>query len=485
MKQKIFKTSVLVLIPFISNQAMAYCGPPPTPIILPKFTASPSVANPAFGMGSASETMHPKTTFWDACYASVSIQSFGGQALNQWNGLKTIFQNNYNGLLIDALNNANKLKLKTYSKTSAALLASLKQNYQTLNKAKLEIKLTLLDNKLDFVEKIEEQAENEKNYGAFNDGNGDDGIVRTDAQSYKFFKDVCKRNKMFSKTSGAEYNAKRSSSVNKSTSAASNRVSSVTGSTNEIATSIVKTHASKYCTAFDIKYNQCVNPELHLCIENDLDSGVCKGSENVVFEMTDKDTNAINLVKPKGYDGTYTFDGAIYDNDKPRNRIEDELFDVDYTYTPEQYEAANDFSSTLIFQPSVIAPTIEDKETASKADFVSEYNRYLSVLNVANYSFTNAIQSRKDLELDGEIPMSERDVLKYLINSFGNPEALIASKTGKKLSSDILKYQLLTIKNKLELEKFEQSERIEVMLAALLAAQVNNPDLINKLNSLK
>ena len=81
--------------------------------------------------------------------------------------------------------------------------------------------------------------------------------------------------------------------------------------------------------------------------------------------------------------------------------------------------------------------------------------------------------------------MSERDVLKYLINSFGNPEALIASKTGKKLSSDILKYQLLTIKNKLELEKFEQSERIEVMLAALLAAQVNNPDLINKLNSLK
>lgn len=428
-------------------------------------------------------TVYPTASYWKECYASVKIHSFGGQAAERWDLLRTNYNQVYHVSILEAMNKASEQKIATLQGNYQALIQIVNENYVALNKANIQMKTTMLEQELDFQRDLQEKKMNEKSHGMFNDGNGEGGIVRSDTQSYKYFKEMCKRNKMFAKTSGQVYSQKRSDAVNKRVTAQSKKMIEITGSTNEIANAVVQNHASEYCSANDIKYNICVNPDLKLCVDDDVESGVCLIEDNEVFKLTNLDTDSINLLRPDGYNGRYSFDGV--ELEEPKNRIEDELFDIDYTYTDEQAEAAKSFASLLIYQPAVKAPTLAEKNDPTNSDFVDQYNRYLSSLNLSNYSFENAIEARKKLDIEGEIPMSERDVLRYLIHSFGNPDALVAAKSGKDLSSETMIYQLMTIKNKLELEEFKQKERIENLLAALLSAQANDPDLIKKLNSLK
>lgn len=472
----------LMIISLSLGSASAMACPPPA------ITFSVSLAGTPGGVYSelknhGSQQEAETSTYWAQCWQSVEISTFGGSAMQDFNDLKINYQQKYHTALLASLTEASEQKMAIMKSGYATLLKTMNENYMALSKAKLEIKTEMLAQELDYKKELQNSVINEKNHGAFNDGNGEGGIVRTDTQSYKYFKEVCKRNKMFAKTSGAVYNQKRNNDVNKKVTAKSKQMSEVTSSTNEIAIAAIKDHASEYCSAFDIKYNQCVNPDLKLCVEDDVDSGVCSVTENEVFENTNLDTDSVNFLRPSGNDGRYSYEGV--ELEPAKNRIEDELFDVNYTYTEEQKKGAESFASVLVFQPAVQAPTISEKGDPRNADYVSEYSRYLANLNLSNYSFVNAVQARTDLDLKGEIPMSERDVMRYLIHSLSNPDALVAAKSGKSLSSDTMIYQLMTIKNKLELEEFIQKERIETLLAALLAAQANNPDLLNKLNSLK
>lgn len=473
------KKRLLITLLALPSLAYSYCGVPPGPFSVTMGEPGTYTELSDFPSAKFAET----STYWRQCWQSVEIHSFGGEALLDWTNLKLGYQQKYHAALLAALTSASEEKLALLNKTNQSLLQSLTENSSAMNEASLQIKTTMLDQKMDYKRQLQSDKLNEQNYGHFSDGNGEGGIVKTDTQSYKYFKEVCKRNKMFSKTSGAVYNTQRNIDVNKKVTQKSKKMTEVTGSTNEIANAVVQNHASEYCSPFDIKYNQCVNPDLKLCVDNDVDSGVCTVSENEIFKMTNTDTDALNFLRPDGYNGRYTFEGNEIEG--PKNRIEDELFDVDFTYTETQKQAAEDFASLLIYQPAVKAPTIAERADDTNSEFVASYNRYLANLNLSNYSFQNSIQARTDLDLEGEIPMSERDVMRYLIHSFGNPDALVAAKSGKDLSTDTMIYQLMTIKNKLDLEGFQQNERIETLLAALLAAQANNPDLINELNSLK
>jgi len=476
--KKILIPLLLSVIPYSTSWA---CVPTHAPImvVLPAAGTSDS----GIGINASSAVAHPTPTYWKECWASVEIETFGGSAMESWNDLKINYQQKYHAALLASLTEASEQKIAVMKSGYQLLLQTMNENYMALSKAKIQIKTEMLAQELDYMKEMQNQMINEKNHGSFNDGNGEGGIVKTDTQSYKHFKEICKRNKMFKKTSGAEYSNKRNSDMNKKITAKSKKMMEVTGSTTEIANAAIQNHASEYCSAFDIKYNQCVNPDLKLCVDDDTESGVCTVAENEIFNRTNMDSDALNFLRPSGYSGRYTFEGTELET--PKNKIEDELFDVTSTYTDEQKKGAESFATALVFQPSVKAPTTAEKTDIDSADYVSEYNRYLANLNLANYSFVNSIQARTKLDLNGEIPMSERDVMRYLIHSFGNPDALVAAKAGKKLSSDTLIYQLMTIKNKLELIEFQQKERMETLLAALLAAQANNPDLINKINSLR
>lgn len=473
------KTIFVSMSLLMSYNAFAVCAP--------TTSVSFSFSSPGDGMtkitGGSKKAEYSTGTYWKQCWSSVEIHSFGGEAMKQFNSLKTDYQQKYHAVLLESLTEASKQKMVALQSGYEVLLQTMSENYMALSKARIQIKNQMLEEELDYQREMQSKVINEKTQGAFNDANGEGGIVRTDTQSYTYFKEVCKRNKMFSKTSGTLYNQKKDSEVNGNITSKTKELSEATGSTSEIALLINKNHSSEFCSAFDIKYNQCVNPDFSLCVPDDIDSGVCYTSNDEVFKLSNADTDATNFLKPLGFTSRYTYDG---DEIEPsRNRIEDELFNVNYTYTPNQKNAANSFANVLIYQPSVKAPTVDEKSKTKNVEFISAYNKYLANLNLANYSFQNAIESRDALPLEGEIPMSERDVLRYLIHSFGSPDALVAAKSGKKLSSDTMIYQLMTIKNKLDLKQFEQKERIETLLAALLAAQANDPALINKLNSLK
>ncbi len=451
----------------------------------PAFVLKPTLI-PANGTapqtGASSPTEYPTPTYWKQCWSSVDIHTFSGAALQDWTDLKIQYQQKYHAALLAQMIEASEQKMAALKGGYESLLQTTNENFAALQEAESQIKVEMMEKELDYTRKVKEAAMNEKNHGFFNDGNGEGGIVRTDTQSYQYFKSVCKRNKMFKKTSGSVYKEKRNADINKEITKKSKEMNEVTGSTNQIATAIVKNHSSEYCSAFEIKYNQCVNPDLKLCEEDDIYSGVCTVSENEMSQKTNLDTDAVNFLTPNGFDGRYSYDGV--ELEKPANRIEDELFNVSYTYDPEEEQAARDYASLLIYQAGLKAPATNDKADISSPEYISEYNRYLAKLNLANVSFQNAIASRVPIT-EGEIKMSERDVLRYIIHNLKDPDTNSATSGSKEKGSDLMIYQLMTINNKLKTEQLGYKERIKILISAILASEANAPALIEELNALK
>lgn len=471
------KITALASLLFISN---SYAGCPPPADTLPS-VASPSMQTSA-AKTSTSPMIHVHSQVWQQCWASVEGTAFSGDALKSLENVKTMYVQKYQAVILSQLTESTEQKIAALNGGYQAIIQTLGESYSALSEAKTQMAVQMLEMELDYTKKIQEEKMNEEHYDLFNDGNGGAGIVDASTQSYKYYKNVCKRNKMFNKTSGAAYQAKRSSSVNESITKKSKQMSEMTSSTNELAQSIVELHSSEFCSAQDIKYNQCVNADLELCIEDDVDSGVCKISTNEVFELTNKDTDALNFLSPDGYNGSYTFEGD--ELEAPRKEIKDEQFIVKETYDDDQLAAAEAFASNLIYQPSVKAPTIAEKNNAESQEFISQYNKYISNLNLANYSFTNAIEARKPIT-EGEIVMSEKDVMRYIIHNLQDPDANAATMAAKNKGKEAMIYQLMTVNNKIKLNNISQKERIESLLAGILTQTANDPDLINKLNSLK
>lgn len=473
---KTLSKMIIVLSALASTSAFAVC-PPISPIV-------PATILPTFGGGAtdAIPTQIISNVVWKQCWQSVEVRSFSGAALMDLDKLKLLYQQKYHAAILSQSLEASEQKIAAMKSGYETLYQILNENYSAVMEAESQMKVQMLEMEMDYMRDLQEKKINEEHNGFFNDENGEDGAVRTDTQSYTYFKNVCRRNKMFGKTSSAVYQEKRSLEVNKQIAEKSATMTKTTGNSNAIAQSTLSTHNANYCTPESIKYDLCDNPELKLCVEEDVDSGVCYTSNNEIFEIADADTSAINFLSPDGFDGRYSYDGE--ELEKPTNRIEDELFDVKETYTPEQEQAARDFASLLIYQSGVKAPAPNEKDQATTQEFVSHYNRYLSNLNLSNYSFENSVKSRTPIT-EGEIKMSERDIMRYIIHNLKDPDVTSATMAAKGKGKDLMVYQLMTVNNKLRLENDKIKERIATLLAALVAQSSNTPSVLEGLEELK
>lgn len=470
------RTKIIAIVSMFSSFSALACGPPVAGVAPP--------GAPIFGTGKTdqSPTKVGGNNIWKQCWQSVEVHSFSGSALRDLDNLKLNYQQKYHAALLAQMMEASQNKMTAMKSGYESLLQILNENYAAVLEARTQMKTQMLEMELDYMRDLQEKKMNEEHQGFFNDENGEDGSVRADTQSYTYFKSVCKRNKMFNKTSSAVYQEKRNLKVNKQIVEKTRQMTAVTGNSNAVAQSVLLTHKSGYCSAEEIKYELCDNPELKLCVADDIDSGVCYASNNEIFELEAKDVDALNFLQPDGFDGRYTYDGT--ELEKPTNKIEDELFTVKETYTPEQEQAARDFASLLIYQSGVKAPSVNEKDAAMTQEFVSHYNRYLSNLNLANYSFQNAIESRKPIT-EGEIKMSERDIMRYIIHNLKDPDVNSATMAAKDKGQDLMIYQLMTVNNKLRVENDEIKERIVNLLAALVAQSANDPTLLESLEDLK
>jgi len=381
----LIKKILIVTSVFAGNAAWAGCPPPAESIVL-----SPAKPPVTSEQKENSVNTYKTSYYWKECYSTVSVHHFGGNALKMMDELKITYQQKYHAAILAQVMEANENKMAELKGGYETLVQMLNENYAALLEAKTKMKMQMLEMELDYTKSLREQKMNEKHHGLFNDDNGAGGVVRADTQSYQFYKSVCKRNKMFNKTASSGYKAKRSSSVNKEVTKKSAQL------TNELVQAKMDKHKVLYCSPEEVKYGFCKNPELKLCEDENVDSGVCKTTDNEVYEVVNKNTDAINFFEPDGFDGRYSYTGE--ELEAPRNEIKDELFKVKYTYTEDQAEAARDFSTNIVFQEGVAAPTNADKASKVKESYVAEYNRYLGTLNLANYSFQNSIESRLDTQ---------------------------------------------------------------------------------------
>lgn len=468
-------TMIIASIMLTPSVATAYCGappdilPPPIPAVVPKLTntESPTLVN----------TRH----YWKTCYASIEGHSFSGSAKRDLDQVQADFVEYYENIKGQDTENTSQ-KIDTMNGLSAARMELIIANNSSLEKAKLQLQKQLSEMRMQQDKLLSEEKMNDKNQGFFYDENGSDGIVRTNTPSYKYMKGICKRSKMNEATSSPFFKEKQALAINLKMKQSLKEMTSKTGNTDEISGERTALHYSSFCSASDIDLGFCTNPNVKLCIENDVSSGVCSVSENEILSTSNKNNSAPNFLTPDGFDGRYSFNGDILE--EPKNRIENELFDVKYTYSDEDVEAAEAFLENIVLQPGVKAPTKQEFQMESKQLYLTHYNSYISQLNLAETSFRTAISKRMPIT-EGEINMSELDVMRYSIHTISNADNIAATFSGKEKAIDLLMFQITTINNKLALMVEEQEERMEMLEAVLVIQNENKASKLNILNEIR
>ena len=66
-----------------------------------------------------------------------------------------------------------------------------------------------------------------------------------------------------------------------------------------------------------------------------------------------------------------------------------------------------------------------------------------------------------------------------------NPDTMTTTMAAKEKGVDVALYSILSIKNKLEFNKLEQNQRIETLLAAILAKMATSPNNMKYADELK
>ncbi len=398
----------------------------------------------------------PTFSYWGTCWLNVTAKEFTASAYNDINDIKIVHNMEYHVPVMDQDNENTSELISLYQNDTQQIIAALGQSYASLAEARATLGKNFLNEKLEYLRHLSEAGVNEDEYGFFNDGNGQNGVINKNTQSYSYYKNACKRNKMFMKASSPSYN------VNKSMAIAANVVKGTTQATQNASIASqgagkIKSHFGEWCSREEIQNGLCENEQLSVC---DNPSGVCKAGEE--FKLTNGDMNAANILSPEGW--------------KDANSIPDELFFTGYTYDKDQSKAASDFAYNVVYAGAVEAPSVREKGDPTKAEFVTAYNSNLAALNLAHFTFENLMASRKPITEEGDsIMMSELDVMHYIMHNMKDPDNLATIMSGKAKTMDLAMFTMLTLKNKLEFNKYEQNQRIEALLSAVLAKVANNP----------
>lgn len=398
----------------------------------------------------------PTPTYWSTCWRNVTNQEFTKDALADVEDIKVVHNMQYHVPVMDQDNENAAEYINTFENGTKNIVGALGKSYAALAESRATIGKNLLTDKLEYLRHLTEAGVNEKEFGFFNDGNGVDGVINKNAQSYSYFKNTCKRNKMFAKAGSTEHNIQKSQDIATEVIKATNQATQ-NGSIASQGKTKVATHFNKWCSKEEIQNNLCDTTELTVCNNP---SGVCKGGEE--FKLVNGDTNAVNVLNPEGW--------------KDHNSIPDELFTTKYTYDKDQQEAANDFAYNVVYSGAVSAPSVKEKTDASKAEFVTAYNSNLAALNLAHFTFQNLMASRKPITEEGDsVMMSELDVIHYIMHNMKDPDNLATVMAGKEKTMDLAMFTMLTVKNKLEFNRYEQNQRIETLLGAILSKVATSP----------
>lgn len=391
----------------------------------------------------------PMISYWAQCWMTVTAVSFGPKAQADIDQIKLTFDTALSIPLQKAIDVGTQQIVNAHANAASNVIKTLAINYSNNAESAHKMDMDMLDGELAFMQNLTEAEIKHKNKGFFTDGNGNDGVVIKESNSFEYAKTLCNRNKIMTQISGSDAkqsDANKLISSTKKAESENSQILSVEGIQNEIQ----KEHFEKYCT--EEYYNE------NLC------------EEIAVYPLGD--INASKLLFP---DGT----GRIDLND-------DGIFKTQLTFNSAEELVAKDFVRNLIFANPTRKPTTEEQGNISKSDFIIAYNRKYSALNMANYSFELAINNRKAKTLsETGTPLSTYDLYRYQIDNTMSSDAKLTIENSKKKGVDFMIYSAMLVENKLELERSLQQERIENLIAAINSAKINNYNNINYLNSIK
>lgn len=396
-------------------------------------------------------------TYWSTCWKNVYSEEFIGEAYADINEIKIVHNMDYHVPVMNQDNANTNDKINVIQKSTESLIATLNQSYQSLSEARTTLDKNLFKEKMEYIRALEEEGLNEEEFGFFNDGNGKDGKINKNTQSYSHYKNLCKRNKMFAKVASPQFNSQKSMNIASNVQKASLQATQNSSLASQGKTKIAS-HFSKWCSLDEVKDGLCDTNELTAC---NSPTGLCKGGEE--FKLPNGDIDSTNLMNPFGV--------------KDKNAIIDELFETKYTYDEDQEKAAKDFAYNIIYSGSIQAPTVKEKEDLSKAEFVQAYQNHLANLNLAHFTYSNIVEMRKPVnDLNDPVVVSELDIIHYILHNMKNPDNLSTIMAGKEKGIDLAMFIMLSLKNKLEFYKYEQNQRIEGLLAAILAQEATSPN---------
>lgn len=168
-----------------------------------------------------------------------------------------------------------------------------------------------------------------------------------------------------------------------------------------------------------------------------------------------------------------------------RNTVASEMFYTNSTYKPAEENAAFDYINNIVYASGATPPTLAERKDSRKTEFVKTYDSNAGSLNLAYYSLLNAVNKRRPItEASSEIQMSEIDVERYIIANFKNPDNMTTILAGKEKSIDVALFSVMALRNKLELDKYLQNERIIGLLSAIVSRNANSAEEVIYANSL-
>lgn len=437
-------------------------------ILLSMLLASSFIMPSAFAYKSqvgATGLFIPTPTYWRTCWAYVEVDEFTAGAMKDMVSIEETHNMKYHVPVMQQDMDNSEAKIQQINNDGVLLREALSDAYDMKNSAELQMKSEMLKKEMEYMKHLSEQSVNDELSGFFEDENGADGkTIDKGAQSYKYFKSLCKRNKMFSKAASTDFKRSQAQNVNAETSKKTNQAMSASNVVQSSSVA-VESHFNKFCNAEEVAAGLCSTTEISQCGS---ESGLCKNGEE--FKLANGDISAQTFLQPEG--------------DKDSNEIVDELFKTNSTYSEDELEAAQRFSDNLIYANMPQAPTVAEKNNPAKSEFVAKYNESMSSLNLAYTSFSDAMNKRKPVT-EGKVLMSEIDIYRYIMHDFTNPDNLTAILSGKDTSYEVAKFSLITLRNKLTLEKYMHNEKIGTLLAALLSKEANSGTDADYLRKLK
>lgn len=335
---------------------------------------------------------------------------------------------------------------KAASNAADARIKAKTDSMRNANVDKLKSSVELNTQETEYKSKLANQRAESRDAMFFRDGNGYGGKINKDVPSYAYFKNLCTDNKMKNGAYGTNARKKASTVVNESTNESDVESASVYNTTTLARIKQLR-HYENYCSVQDFNNGLCESP-----------SKYPNGDSNFTLSNNPQNESDKNSIDKNGLKFTTT---------KTMSIAEQIVFD-DLVDNLVRYDSFSSITATEKLDP-------EDN-----AKLIAVINQSTSSLNLARLSFTEYKAKRVPKNSTG-ILMSELDTTDFLMLPYKTPETkgIILSPTGEGKKFGI--YKLMSLNNKLKLDRLLKMERIKLLLAALSANEVNSPENYNEL----